>query len=355
MSVTYAVVQWNRHKRVYDLAVLASVVLYLGMFVFVGKLLYRGADSISSEILAIRALGSCAFIMLHVVLGIGPLARIDKRFLPILYNRRHLGVATFLLALGHGTLVIGYYHGFGSINPLISLLSTNTNFGSLRAFPFQLLGLAALSILFLMAATSHDFWNKNLGPGLWKAIHMLVYPVYGLVIMHVALGAVQAQRGAALPVLVVLGAFIVCALHLFAGARERRNERARPDHAAANGPWVDVCDIGDIHDTCGKAVASNGAERIAVFRYGNRISAIANVCAHQGGPLGEGRIIDGCVTCPWHGWQYRPGDGQSPPPFKERISTYRVRIEGTRVLLDPRPLPPGTPVEPATISERRHG
>ncbi len=31
---------------------------------------------------------------------------------------------------------------------------------------------------------------------------------------------------------------------------------------------------------------------------------ISNVCQHQNGPLGEGEIIDGCITCPWHGFQY---------------------------------------------------
>src|SRR5258708_32299800 len=40
-------------------------------------------------------------------------------------------------------------------------------------------------------------------------------------------------------------------------------------------------------------------ERIAVFRDGAQIGALSNLCAHQHGPIGEGRIIDGCVTCPW--------------------------------------------------------
>jgi nitrite reductase/ring-hydroxylating ferredoxin subunit len=66
------------------------------------------------------------------------------------------------------------------------------------------------------------------------------------------------------------------------------------------------------------------------------------VCAHQGGPLGEGRIIDGCVTCPWHGYQYLPCCGRSPPPFNERIATHRVRIENGRVLIEVAALPPGT-------------
>lgn len=353
MSITYSVIQWNRHKRVYDVVLLACIFLYLTMYAFVAKLSFDREHAISDEILAIRALGSCAFLMLHVVLCIGPLARLDRRFLPLLYNRRHLGVATFLVALAHGGLVIGYYHGFGNINPLLSLLSTNANFASLRAFPFQLLGLAALLILFLMAATSHDFWNRNLGPSLWKTLHMLVYPAYAFAVMHVSLGALQSQRGILFVVLATLGPAIVTTLHLVAAFRERRCDQATKFPSSPQAAtWVDVCAADEISDHCGKTVCIHGGERIALFRHAGRISAITNVCAHQGGPLGEGRIIDGCVTCPWHGWQYRPENGQSPPPFTEKIATYRIRMEGDRVCVDPNPNPPGTATEPAEVPEK---
>jgi nitrite reductase/ring-hydroxylating ferredoxin subunit/DMSO/TMAO reductase YedYZ heme-binding membrane subunit len=355
MSVTYAPIKWNRNKRLYDAVVLASVVLYLGTFVALGRLLFRGEHAISIEVLALRALGSCAFAMLQVVLCIGPLARLDRRFLPVLYNRRHLGVLTFGVAFLHGALATGYYHGFGQVNPLVSLLATNTHFGSLRAFPFQLLGLVALVILFLMASTSHDFWNKNLGVRLWKSLHMLVYPAYALIVMHVMLGAVQTQRSIWLAAVVVAGAATVVSLHLATGRRELRIDRGAAAGTTAGGPWVDVCGIEEIADQGGKVVCVGAAERIAVFRYDGRISALANVCAHQGGPIGEGRVINGCVTCPWHGWQYRPEDGRSPPPFQEQIPTYRVQVRDRRVWIDPAPLPPGTPAEPARVVEEAHG
>jgi nitrite reductase/ring-hydroxylating ferredoxin subunit len=89
------------------------------------------------------------------------------------------------------------------------------------------------------------------------------------------------------------------------------------------------------------------SRRIAVFRDGDQIGALTNLCAHQNGPIGEGRIIDGCVTCPWHGYQYRLVDGCAPPPFTEKLATYRVRIQRGIVEVDPRALPPGTP---ATIT-----
>lgn len=355
MSVRYVSVQWNRHKRIYDALIAVGVVGYLGVFVFVGKSLFRGAEAISDEILVLRALGSCAFVLLSIILCIGPLARLDRRFLPLLYNRRHLGVTAFLMGLVHGLLAIGFYHGFGHLNPLVSLLVSNTNFGTLRAFPYQLLGAAGLSIMFIMAATSHDFWNRNLGPRMWKGIHMLVYVAYGLLVMHVALGALQTQRGAWLSILVCLGALLVASLHLIAGRREFARDSRGSASGTSEGAWIDVGSVDDIAEGRGKAACIAGVERIAIFRHAGAVSALTNVCAHQGGPLGEGKIIDGCVTCPWHGWTYRPEDGRAPPPFTEKVATYRVRVEGRRILVDPRPLAAGAPVEPARFVEEGHG
>jgi nitrite reductase/ring-hydroxylating ferredoxin subunit/DMSO/TMAO reductase YedYZ heme-binding membrane subunit len=356
VSTRYSAVKWNRNKRVYDCVVVCGIVLYLGLFVLIGKLAWPGDSGISDEVLLIRALGTCAFLLLHIVLCIGPLARFDHRLLPLLYNRRHLGVATFVVALFHGALATGYYHAFGPLNPLVSLLSTNTHYASLAAFPFEICGVLALLILFLMAATSHDFWLKNLSPSLWKGLHMMVYSAYGLIILHVTLGALHTEESSLYVVLVGVGLAAVVGLHLAAGWRERLRDGQRLSLAEKSraDSWIDVGSVDDIPENRARVVCVRGCERIAVFRYSGRVSAVTNVCAHQRGPLGEGKIIDGCITCPWHGWEYRPENGQSPPPFHERIATYRVRVVNRRVLVDPHALPPGTPVEPALIEELSH-
>jgi len=356
VSVRYSAVKWNRNKRVYDCVLAAGILLYLGLFFLVGKLAWPGSPGISDEVLLIRALGTCAFLLLHVVLCIGPLARFDRRFLPLLYNRRHLGVATFLVGLFHGALATAYYHAFGRLNPLVSLLSTNTHYASLTAFPFEILGVLALLILFFMAATSHDFWLKNLSPSVWKALHMLVYPAYGLLVLHVTLGALHSEDSSLYVVLVAAGVATVAGLHLAAGWRERlRDSRVPgPEEQSDGERWIDVASVAEIPENRAKVVCLAGRERVAVFRYGGRLSAVTNVCAHQRGPLGEGKVQGGCITCPWHGWEYRPENGQSPPPFQERIATFRVRVKNRRVFLDPRPLAPGTPVEPAGIEEPSH-
>src|SRR5439155_26208897 len=94
---------------------------------------------------------------------------------------------------------------------------------------------------------------------------------------------------------------------------------------------------------------SLSGERVAIFRYGGKVSAVSNVCQHQNGPLGEGRIIDGCITCPCHGYQYQPQNGCAPPPFKEKIPTFRVKLVGGSVSVHPQPNSAGTFVEPAAI------
>ena len=66
----------------------------------------------------------------------------------------------------------------------------------------------------------------------------------------------------------------------------------------------------------------------------------------------EGRIIDGCVTCPWHGFQYRPEDGCAPAPFTEKIPTYDLKLDGGKVLIAAKAHPPGTPVDPLMVPEQ---
>ncbi len=342
MSHAYTAIGWNRQKKLYDGAIAAGIVLYLGVFVGLGFLIHPNA---TIETLLIRGLATCALLMLHVILSIGPLCRLFPQLLPLLYNRRHLGVAMFLVALAHGIFSIFQFHALGELNPLVSVLVSNTQYGSLSNFPFQPLGLAALLILFLMAATSHDFWLANLTAPVWKRLHMLVYVAYGLIVAHVLLGVLQAETNPLLAVTLAIGMIVVFGLHLVAGWRERKLDQPDVSHTQPDG-FVDVCNVSEIENNCAKIVMLAG-ERIAIFKYDGKVSAISNVCQHQNGPLGEGRIIDGCVTCPWHGYQYWPDSGASPPPFTERVPTFNVKVVNGRVLVNSTSNPPGTRVEPA--------
>src|SRR5205814_6300756 len=194
-----------------------------GTFVAVGA--WRNPTA-TAETLLIRALGTAGFLLLHIVLCIGPLARLDRRFLPLLYNRRHLGVTTFLAGLAHGGFALVQFHALGNVNPLVSLFISNPRYGSVAQFPFQSLGFFALIILFLMAATSHDFWLRNLSAPTWKRLHMLVYVAYTLLVAHVVLGALQSDRSPLLASVLVIGASTVVSLHLIAAFRGKRFDAA---------------------------------------------------------------------------------------------------------------------------------
>ena len=134
-------------------------------------------------------------------------------------------------------------------------------------------------------------------------------------------------------------------LHIATGALSSRIDRPLEGETDTDG-FVCAGPAEDIPNLRGKIVTLSG-ERVAIFRYDGKISAISNVCQHQNGPLGEGWIIDGLATCPWHGFQYDPANGSSPPPFTEKVPTFNIKVVDGQVFVHPKPNPAGTHVEPA--------
>ena len=337
MSHGFTTVQWNPNKKVYDLLLWAGIIIATVLNILLSSI-SAGAQAPTVETQLLRALGDTGFLLITLILSIGPLARLNPRFLPLLYNRRHMGVSFFLIMLVHGVFAIFWYHSFGVENPLVSLFTSQGSFETVSDYPFQPLGFIALVIFFLMAATSHDFWNAVLGPGLWKALHMLVYVAYGLIILHVTLGPLQSDQSALPAWTPYASLLIVGGLHVMAMFKPQDN-LVKTKYAA----WIKIEDPTDISPGTARIIETPGAERIAVFRTAdNEYGAISNVCRHQAGPLGEGCIVDGLITCPWHGFQYQLIDGASPPPFEEKVSTFEMELTDGNLMLNPLPLPPGT-------------
>lgn len=336
MGASYVAIGWNRQKKIYDWLIFSFCFFYLVIFISFTALFN---PNFTFETVLIRSTSTLAIFLLHVILAIGPLCRLNRKFLPLLYNRRHLGVTMFCIAAIHGVFSIMQFHTLGNVNPLVSLFTSNIRYGSLAAFPFQALGFVALIIFFLMAITSHDFWLHTLSPRVWKTLHMLVYVAYLLVVMHVMLGVIQYERNAVFVIMLFAGAATLIILHLLAAFKERKTDATRFDLQREG--FFYVCEVNEIENSRAKMFCVD-KERIAVYRHENKLYAIHNVCKHQGGPLGEGKIIDGCITCPWHGYQYLPHNGQSPPPFKEKVTTYDVKIIDNKVWLNPVPFTEGT-------------
>jgi nitrite reductase/ring-hydroxylating ferredoxin subunit/DMSO/TMAO reductase YedYZ heme-binding membrane subunit len=351
MSVRYVGVQWSRYKLVYDVVVVATAASFIALFQHGVRAHLPGIDAVSEPVRQMRAFGACAFLLLTFILCLGPLARLNKRFLPLVYNRRHLGVVMCLIGLAHANAVLGHYHAYSNVPKLVSLFTFDAEF-TRASIPFQIAGALALSILLLMAATSHDFWQKFLGARTWKSLHMFVYLAYALAVVHVAFGALQVETSLPFRGLFVGCVALVCGLHLAAARVSQAPDGLAPVWVELDGTrYLDAGLAHDLPSDRARPLVVPNAERIAIVRHGDHVSALHGVCAHQGGPLYEGKVIDGCLTCPWHGWQYKPEDGCAPAPFTEKVPTYRIRVKSGRVLVDPTPLPAGTAVPKAPIHE----
>ena len=323
MSHEFVPVQWNRQKWIYDGVLLAAIFIFLASFIIFGS----RAPAADVSILMIRAFGTCAIVLLHIILTIGPLARLSDRFKPLLYNRRHFGVITALIALVHAGFALMWYHGFGVVYPIASALGGYGNYVVAVDFPFESLGFIALIILLIMAATSHDFWLSRLSPPVWKGLHMSVYLAYAALLGHVALGTAQFDKGSGLLIALAIGAVWLSVLHIAAMIKGRRLDVS----SSQNADWINVGNPMSIPLNKAVTVTPDAGERIAIFRQDKGISAIVAICSHQNGPLGEGCIKDGLITCPWHGFQFDPETGAAPAPFEDRIQTHEVKIENGEV------------------------
>jgi nitrite reductase (NADH) small subunit len=63
------------------------------------------------------------------------------------------------------------------------------------------------------------------------------------------------------------------------------------------------------------------------------ICATDNVCPHWGVQLGQGRIEDSKLICPWHGWQFDPKTGETPRKASLRLTIYEVSMDEENVFL----------------------
>ena len=68
----------------------------------------------------------------------------------------------------------------------------------------------------------------------------------------------------------------------------------------------------------------DSVHQICLTRHGGEYGALDNKCPHQGGPLGEGSIENGCLRCPWHGWDFDPITGKPPGGYDDGVETFAV-------------------------------
>jgi nitrite reductase/ring-hydroxylating ferredoxin subunit len=72
--------------------------------------------------------------------------------------------------------------------------------------------------------------------------------------------------------------------------------------------------------------AKLGINTLVLVRVGSTVHALHDTCAHAGGPLSGGKVVDGCIECPWHASRFRLSDGhltQGPTVYDQPV--YEVR------------------------------
>ena len=77
--------------------------------------------------------------------------------------------------------------------------------------------------------------------------------------------------------------------------------------------------------------AKLGINQLVLVRQGAQILALHDVCAHAGGPLNEGKLVDGAIECPWHYSRYRMTNGdviQGPSVYHQPAYEVRARDGG---------------------------
>jgi nitrite reductase/ring-hydroxylating ferredoxin subunit/uncharacterized membrane protein len=84
--------------------------------------------------------------------------------------------------------------------------------------------------------------------------------------------------------------------------------------------------------------ARAGQNELAVVRIGPALYAMHAVCSHAGGPLAEGKVVDGCLECPWHGSRFALTNGyarRGPAVYDQ--PSYEVRAEDGKYEVRRRP------------------
>lgn len=373
VCLLFAAASWKASER-FD----AWFALLIALDFSLVRLLFLNA---SAPTVTLRTASISAYVLLHVVLLIGPWSRFSPKVRGWYKHRRHLGVTSFLLAFLHANIVFttvfarsvanawsATFVVFGTTGLLIlsvlamtswdwfqkhiawkwwtvihaavlaiflgevwAVMATWQSFG-LAAPTWALVAFGAFVLYWIVVApwgiAPHIFKVLN---G-WKQLHVLIYVAYIALVLHVYFGAaILFGDGWAQPLVLVLFA-IVALSHLAGWIVNWREKKERTVAEPAHEPWHDVCAFGELQSDVGRRVDIHGLP-VAIFLHDGKVLAFFGHCAHQKGPLWQGKIVSGYLTCPWHGYQYSVKDGKSPKGFDDAVPFYQTKVENGRVFV----------------------
>lgn len=98
--------------------------------------------------------------------------------------------------------------------------------------------------------------------------------------------------------------------------------------------WVQVGTLDDIPRQ-GSRCISVGEKTVAMFRtVDDHVFALEDKCPHKNGPLSQGIVHDGCVTCPLHNWVISLATGEAQGADEGATASYGVKFKDDRLFLD---------------------
>jgi len=97
--------------------------------------------------------------------------------------------------------------------------------------------------------------------------------------------------------------------------------------------WIAIGSLSDIPRRGARCIR-NGETTIAVFRTADdHVFALDDRCPHRRGPLSQGIVHDGCVTCPLHNWVISLESGEAQGADEGSVATFPVQLDGDTILL----------------------
>jgi Ferredoxin subunits of nitrite reductase and ring-hydroxylating dioxygenases len=192
------------------------------------------------------------------------------------------------------------------------------------------------TILFMLGAAltgAADYVNTDGAARVRTTLHSTLM-VVALVVLAVSL-ALRAgdPPDRTLPVALSLIGFLIVTAGAYVGGDVVYvfgNMVSRHAFRGAGTKWIkletgDVTDLGALPEATPTKVKA-GINDLVLIRIGGSVHALHAVCAHAGGPLAQGTVVDGCLECPWHASRFRLADGHvvhGPAVYDQ--PTYEIR------------------------------
>lgn len=99
--------------------------------------------------------------------------------------------------------------------------------------------------------------------------------------------------------------------------------------------WARVAAKADVVAGTVRVVRCDHGRSLALSNVGGELYAIDNVCTHDGGPLGDGRLRGDRVICPRHGAAFDARTGKVLTlPAVRSVRAYAVHLDGDDVYVE---------------------